>query len=40
MTIDPATLLTIFGMAVFTYLTRIGGLVLVSRVTLSPRLRA
>lgn len=40
MTIDPTTLLTIFGMAVFTYLTRIGGLVLVSRVALSPRTKA
>lgn len=38
MTVDPFTLLAILGMAVVTYLTRISGLFLMSRVTLPRRL--
>ncbi len=37
---SPLALLTILGMALVTYLTRIGGLWLMSRVTLSGRLKA
>ncbi|MBA5777788.1 AzlD domain-containing protein [Stappia sp. F7233] len=37
MSLDAATLLAIFGMAAFTYLTRIGGPLLLSRVRLSRR---
>lgn len=40
MTLDPVTLLTIVGMAVVTYLTRIGGIWLMGRVTPSPRVEA
>ncbi len=37
MRIELQTLLTIFGMALVTYLTRVGGLWLMNRVTLSGR---
>ena len=37
---SPLALLTILGMALVTYLTRIGGLWLMSRVSLSGRLKA
>jgi uncharacterized membrane protein len=40
MEIRLPALLTILGMAVVTYLTRISGLWLVSHVTLSPRMKA
>ena len=40
MNVDPVALLTILGMALVTYATRAGGLLLMSRVTLSPRLAA
>ena len=36
----PASLLTILGMAAGTYLTRAGGLFLMSRVRITPRLEA
>jgi uncharacterized membrane protein len=38
--IDPQVLLTILGMALVTYATRAGGLLLMSRVTLSPGVEA
>jgi len=37
---SQASMLTIFGMAVGTYLTRAGGLFLMSRVRVTPRLEA
>jgi uncharacterized membrane protein len=40
MQIDPTVLLTIFGMALVTYATRVGGLWLMNRVTLSKRVEA
>ncbi len=40
MQISPQALITIIGMAVVTYLTRIGGLWLMSHVTLSKRMKA
>ena len=40
MTFDPATVFTIVGMAILTYLTRIGGLALTGRLDLGPRARA
>lgn len=40
MSLDPTTLLAIVGMAIGTYLTRIGGLVLVRRFPLRGRLAA
>ncbi len=39
MQINPQVLITILGMALVTYLTRIGGLWLMSRVTLSGRIK-
>lgn len=38
MSVDPVVLLTIVGMAVVTYATRIGGFLLLSRASLSGRL--
>ena len=40
MSIDPLVGLTILGMAIITYLTRSGGLWLMGRVELTPRVRA
>lgn len=40
MQIDPLALLTILGMALVTYLTRVGGLWLMGRVTPSPRVES
>lgn len=40
MTLDPTTFLTILAMALVTYLTRIGGLWLMSRVPISGRVEA
>ena len=40
MQISPQALVAILGMALVTYLTRIGGLWLMSRITLSKRMRA
>jgi uncharacterized membrane protein len=40
MTFDPATVATIVGMAIVTYLTRIGGLALAGRLELGPRAQA
>ncbi|MEI6045101.1 MAG: AzlD domain-containing protein [Chloroflexota bacterium] len=40
MQIDPTVLLTILGMALVTYGTRVGGLWLMDRVTLSKRMEA
>lgn len=40
MRVDPLALLTILGMALVTYATRAGGIILMSRVTLSPRMAA
>ena len=40
MSVDPATLAAILGMAVVTYLTRISGLFLVGRLRLEGRLKA
>lgn len=37
MDLDPATLLAIAGMAIFTYLTRIGGPLVLARLPLSRR---
>ena len=39
MTLDPITVLAIAGMAIATYLTRIAGLALVSRLSLNERAR-
>ncbi len=39
MQIDPLTTLTVLGMAIVTYLTRVGGLVLMGHVTPSPRVQ-
>lgn len=39
MTLDTSTLMTILGMAVITYATRVGGLLLAGRLTLSGRAR-
>jgi uncharacterized membrane protein len=40
MGVDTSALLTIVGMALVTYLTRMGGLWLMGRVALTPRLEA
>lgn len=40
MQLDPLALLTILGMALVTYLTRVGGLWLMGRVMPSPRVEA
>ncbi len=40
MSLDPATLLAILGMAAVTYLTRIAGLALAGRLSLGPRAQA
>ncbi len=40
MSLDPLTLAAILGMAIATYLTRIGGLVLIRQVRMSPRAEA
>lgn len=40
MTLDPQTLLAILGMAFVTYLTRVAGLALAGRLSLSPRAQA
>lgn len=40
MTLDAPTLATIVGMAIVTYLTRIGGLALAGRLDLGPRAQA
>jgi uncharacterized membrane protein len=40
MTIDAQVLAAILGMALVTYLTRAGGIWLIGRVTLSPRVEA
>ncbi len=40
MQIDPIVYLTILGMAAVTFLTRVGGLMFMRRVTLSPRVQA
>ena len=40
MELDPTVLLTILGMALVTYATRAGGLILMRRVPLSPRVQA
>ncbi|KPF65998.1 hypothetical protein IP69_16140 [Bosea sp. AAP35] len=40
MTLDPHSLLAILGMAIATYATRIAGLALVGRLSLSPRAQA
>ena len=40
MSVDPLALLTILGMAVATYATRAGGLFLIGRVGMSPRLQS
>lgn len=40
MSVDIPTLAAIIGMAIVTYLTRVGGLWLMGRVTLTPRMEA
>ena len=40
MTLDPLNLLAILGMAAVTYLTRVAGLALAGRLSLSPRAQA
>ena len=40
MILDPATVGTIVGMAIVTYLTRVGGLALAGRLALGPRAQA
>lgn len=40
MSLDPHTLLAILGMAVVTYATRLAGLALAGRLSLSPRAQA
>ena len=40
MTLDPITVLAITGMAIATWATRIGGYLIISRLTLSGRLQA